>query len=142
MTKIFKDVSAKSYHEIFPMHSNVYWLKVVYALIPQAGPTSRKPPTNTTSWSGSAMGSANKKYPVAIQAKLPITSSTRLSRPFKPPGRTKPQATPTERVDGVLRDDELLRMYADGGEVAGEGSSPKQVQPDASGNDSGLSLSK
>lgn len=62
------------------------------------------------------MGSANKQYPVAIQAKLPMSSSVQSSRPFKPPSKLREKATELERVDGALQDEELMNLYSTGTE--------------------------
>lgn len=71
------------------------------------------PPPKSSSWACSAMGSTNKQYPVAVQAKLPMTTSSRLSRPFKPPTRSQGREKSQSRErDGVLRDDELMSLYS------------------------------
>ena len=80
------------------------------------------------------MGSANKQYPVSIQARLPIQTSARLSRPFKPPAAAaaaaaKPDRYGTMDVDGALRDDEIVRLYSGGGSVEDENEQVQAPEP-------------
>lgn len=84
----------------------LHYRKIIMVLF-QAPPPP--PPPKASSWSCSAMGSANKQYPVAIQAKLPMSSSAKSSRPFKPPSRLRVKST--ERADGALQDEELMNLY-------------------------------
>lgn len=82
------------------------------------------------------MGSANKQYPVAVQAKLPMTTSARLSRPFKPPSKSQSKERGS---DGVLRDAELMSLYSSSAPNFEEEQSLKSLGSDAL---KGPSLSK
>ena len=83
------------------------------------------------------MGSANKQYPVSIQARLPIQTSARLSKPFKPPAAAaaatsaaaKPGKYGMVDVDGALRDDEIVRLYSGGGSVGDENEQVERHEP-------------
>ena len=64
--------------------------------------------TKSSSWSCSVMGSANKKYPMPIQAKLTLSSSAKSTRPFKAPSISQP----VHMADEILCDDELKNLYS------------------------------
>lgn len=78
------------------------------------------------------MGSANQQYPMAIQAKLPLPTSARLSKPFKPPSKSRERGS-----DATLPNDELRNLYSSGTqekeeEAQGLGHKTKILRPSLS----------
>ncbi len=64
------------------------------------------------------MGSANKNYPISVQAKLPITSSEKASRPFKPPSSvltSRSSANGGSSVEQDEKEEDIMGMYASKG---------------------------
>ena len=90
----------------------LYILSYYYSYYPQNPP---KPSALSTSWSGSAMGSANKNYPIGIQAKLPLTCSEKATRPFKPPSSVLTSRTSvagTDVEEDEKEEEDIMGMYA------------------------------
>ena len=50
---------------------------------------------------------AGRHYPLGIQAKLPLSSSSKSKGQFKPPKRSRP----LEETDGSIDDQQLLSIY-------------------------------
>ena len=48
-----------------------------------------------------------RQYPLSIQAKLPLTSSSQSRGQFKPPKRSRPR----EETDGSMDDEQLRSLY-------------------------------
>ena len=53
------------------------------------------------------MGTAGRQYPLSIQAKLPLVSTAKSKRQFKPPKR----ALPREETDSSVGDEVLRSIY-------------------------------
>lgn len=50
---------------------------------------------------------AGRHYPLSIQAKLPLTSSSQSRGQFKPPKRSRPR----EETDSSMDDEQLRSLY-------------------------------